>query len=427
MKKMLIIALFALIVPISAFATTGPDMSISGSDIRFSKDTFVAGDTVRIYIRVRNLGDTDITGYVTFYDSSDIIDSSQIVTLVEDGAYEEAWVDYKIPYKDSFNIRASVKGTDPQDINSSNDEVMTALFEIITDEDGDGIDDDIDNCPNESNTSQLDTDGDGLGDACDDDDDNDGLDDDVEDELGTDAQDADTDDDGYGDAEDAFPTDPTAFELVAEEVVVELFAQEELEEIVALIEEEAQSTEIVQEDDVADEDEAQETVIERSSGAVLHVSPNASFVYRREGWKTYAFQSLAQSSTYESLTWEFGDGSSSAQEIVAHEYQEPGVYQVRLSLVDGEGVVHEDVQEITISFFHLQNPLVQIIIGLLVILLLMSIAMIAKSPNSSREVKKEIKEPVEEKKPKAKKRAAPKKRAVKKPAAKKKTSTKKKA
>lgn len=44
----------------------------------------------------------------------------------------------------------------------------------------DGIPDRIDNCPSVPNGNQLDTDGDNIGDACDDDKDNDGIKDHVD-------------------------------------------------------------------------------------------------------------------------------------------------------------------------------------------------------------------------------------------------------
>ncbi|WP_232225342.1 thrombospondin type 3 repeat-containing protein [Christiangramia salexigens] len=47
----------------------------------------------------------------------------------------------------------------------------------ISDSDGDGIEDTLDNCPNIANPDQANNDGDSEGDVCDDDDDNDGIED----------------------------------------------------------------------------------------------------------------------------------------------------------------------------------------------------------------------------------------------------------
>jgi hypothetical protein len=73
------------------------------------------------------------------------------------------------------------------------------------DDDGDGLNDDPDNCNSVANPDQVNTDGDGEGDACDADDDNDGISDLAESALGTSPTDSDADDDGVNDGADTCP------------------------------------------------------------------------------------------------------------------------------------------------------------------------------------------------------------------------------
>ena len=87
---------------------------------------------------------------------------------------------------DPFNMNSAVTVGDSCDdgnILTEND-VINSNCECegtpLPDQDGDGIVDVFDNCPEVANADQADNDEDGKGDVCDDDDDNDGIDDDVD-------------------------------------------------------------------------------------------------------------------------------------------------------------------------------------------------------------------------------------------------------
>lgn len=167
-----------------AYAATA-DLSITQSQITFSKPTLYVGDAVRIYARVRNLGETDMIATVFFYQGSALIDSAQPISLLAGGAPEEVFIDFTVP-RGSFNIRAVIQGANPTDENSANDEAMTPLYTAVEDEDRDGVLDDADNCPSASNADQRDTNANGNGDACDADDDGDDVRDTEEVANGTD-------------------------------------------------------------------------------------------------------------------------------------------------------------------------------------------------------------------------------------------------
>jgi hypothetical protein len=79
------------------------------------------------------------------------------------------------------------------------DDITFVVRLTPADQDDDGIADGNDNCPLVANENQLDTDGDGLGDACDSDDDNDSVPDDVDNcPLTANADQDDDDADGIG-------------------------------------------------------------------------------------------------------------------------------------------------------------------------------------------------------------------------------------
>lgn len=375
LRRVLFAALLTVFLPVSTLATEGADLSLPSSKIKFSKEILIAGDTVRVYATVENKGTEDISGYVVFYQGTEELGKSQIVSVVAGGEDEQVWVDFTVPYG-PFNIRAEIRGTDPTDVNSGNDLALTALYTPTVDEDRDGVADDSDNCPEEDNENQKDTDGDGEGDACDDDDDNDGLSDEVEEEAATNTTSSDTDGDGIEDADDYYPNDSTrsvkevAVVTVAPVSTESEASSQEPEDVTPepTVATPTASTEVLE--------EISETEIHLATGGTFQISPRAAFAFVQEDWKTYTFQSLSVLGEGATIAWDFGDGVTSAADKVTHVFRSPGTYRVRLTVSSVDGAVVEDTQTIKISPFHLGNPIIQIALGVLVLLLASSGAVV---------------------------------------------------
>lgn len=158
------------------------DISISEKNVTFSKDKFFSGDNVRIYARVQNNGDSDGNGFVTFFINGKQLDQPQPISI-RYGTYDDVFVDWDIK-SGTYNIVVKITGAATSDVSAENNQVSLKNYFV-----------------------DFDTDSDGIGDREDLDIDNDGLTNDQEVKIGTDPKNSDTDGDGINDNIDAFPFD----------------------------------------------------------------------------------------------------------------------------------------------------------------------------------------------------------------------------
>ena len=382
-----------LLAPLTTSAGVA-DLEIRASDIRFSKSPLVAGDQVRIYAQIYNVGDADVSGYTTFFQGTVPLGDSQVVSSIVGGSPEDVFVDFIVP-SGEFNIRAEIRGTDPVDSNQQNDIAITQMLKPILDDDRDGIENRLDNCPNRSNANQFDTDGDGLGNSCDDDDDNDGMTDGVEQELGTNPLEKDSDGDGVLDPVDAYPLDakrsvrevlkpvipppqkvevPQPVETPVSEPVVKTLIKEDIKtpsSISALV------------NKVVEQVTGQEPVEEAqaASPSAVVVSANAVFTYEKSAWNTFHFRLAGPEREGHVYNWDFGDGTTSSKTDVEHVFSKAGTYQIALTIHTPTGEQATEKAEIVVPMFTFENQFILFVVLLLVgflVVSLVSLIVIAK-------------------------------------------------
>lgn len=162
----------------TCFAKT--DLSITTKDISFSEEGFFNEQTVRIFARVSNIGDTDVRGFVVFFNNGKQILDPQPIS-VRYGSYDDVFIDWKFKTGDN-SIEAKIIDTNLTDEDLANNKTGKRTFYV-----------------------DIDTDNDGIGNLEDADDDNDGVQDTEEVKNKTNPLVADTDGDGYKDDVDVFP------------------------------------------------------------------------------------------------------------------------------------------------------------------------------------------------------------------------------
>ncbi|MBI2041459.1 MAG: hypothetical protein HYT20_00380 [Candidatus Nealsonbacteria bacterium] len=175
-----VILLSVFLFSFDSFAKT--DLSLTATDIALSKDEPLAGETIKVFARVFNLGDTDVYGFVVFSDNGKEIADPQPIS-VKSNTYDDVFIDWLAP-AGSHDVQAKIVATNLADENSANDKAIRENYFVDSDIDGDGV-----------------------GNSKDTDDDNDGLTDGQEIALGTDSLDPDSDGDRVRDGIDIFPLD----------------------------------------------------------------------------------------------------------------------------------------------------------------------------------------------------------------------------
>lgn len=372
------------------------DVGFVGQGIYISKDKLYVGDQVRLYGRLRNFGDVDTSGLVGFYVGDEQIGNNLAISLPKNGFDEEVFVDFVVP-AGAFNISARIQETTPQDGQLSNNSAQTTVFTPIPDKDRDAVLDDTDNCPKVANETQRDTDGDGVGDACDIDDDNDGLTDEMEAELGTDPLATDTDGDGVGDASDTSPlvARERAPEVVAPAAPVvkssptmaaPVIAPEASRPTPSLTTAPSTSNTTAKPfgsllklfGDSADTSTTTDEVVAQQSETV-QFSPKAIFTVTPVSWNQMTFDAVSSDVNPVFIQWDFGDGSTSQEARVTHAFPGSGTYDVRLQVTNQAGEVDEDALAVTITFFHLANPVFLSFVVVLSILALLIVATLIRT------------------------------------------------
>ncbi|MBI4250541.1 hypothetical protein HY622_03050 [Candidatus Uhrbacteria bacterium] len=117
------------VLPADAQQKYDYDVAATIGSISFVPPQIKAGEPLRIYGTIVNVGNNDLTGYVGFYQGTLMIGEPQLFSLKANGVPEEIWVDW-VPPEGTYNIMMTVLQTKPDDQNPSNNVSLTPMLTV---------------------------------------------------------------------------------------------------------------------------------------------------------------------------------------------------------------------------------------------------------------------------------------------------------
>ena len=95
------------------------DLSLTATDIAFSKEEALNGETIRVFARVFNLGDTDVYGFVVFSDNGKEMADPQPIS-VKANTYDDVFIDWQA-LAGQHDVQARIVAPSLADENTDND------------------------------------------------------------------------------------------------------------------------------------------------------------------------------------------------------------------------------------------------------------------------------------------------------------------
>lgn len=104
------------------------DVAISPGSLHFVPNVLYAGEQVRTYANIQNLGTRDVTGSVGFYQGPSLVAPPHPFSLKAQSVTEDVWIDWT-PAEGRYNIMVKID-TAEQDQNPGNNVYLTPMMSI---------------------------------------------------------------------------------------------------------------------------------------------------------------------------------------------------------------------------------------------------------------------------------------------------------